>query len=82
MAMVGEEAVIEVERENCEYTNRVQTDGDTGVEFAASVRCTDQHGDDCTLVAYYYQDQETLDELGDNDLSALDWEIEGYEVSY
>ncbi len=83
VAMVGEEAVAKVESEDCDFTNRMQTDGDTGVEFSASVRCKDQNGDDCVLIAYYYQEQEALDDLeeaGNDDLGLLDWEIEGYEV--
>ncbi len=78
VAMVGAAAVAKVENENCDYTNRVQTDGDTAVEFSASVKCKDQNGVDCVLVAYYYQDVDDLDGL--EDLSGLDWEIAGYEV--
>lgn len=33
VAMVGEVAVDKVERENCDFTNRVQCDGDTCTEF-------------------------------------------------
>ena len=44
VAMVGEVAVDKVERENCDFTNRVQCDGDTRTEFAASVRCEDRPG--------------------------------------
>lgn len=76
--IVGEKAVAAVENENCDFTNRVQTDGDTGVEFSASVVCEDQDGDRVTLVAYYYQEEEDLE--GVEDLGGLDWEIEGFEV--
>ncbi|HBG07680.1 MAG: hypothetical protein A2075_09150 [Geobacteraceae bacterium GWC2_58_44] len=78
VAVVGEAAVAKVEADNCDYTSRVQTDGDTGVEFSASVKCTDKDGDDCVLVAYYYQEPEDLD--GCEDLGNLDWTIEGYEI--
>jgi hypothetical protein len=76
--MVGEDAVAKVDATNCDFTNRVQCDGDTRTEFAAAVRCKDKDGTDCTLVAYYYQEQEAVDAV--EELDQLDWEIEGYEV--
>lgn len=78
VAMVGEVAVDKVERENCEFTNRVQCDGDTRAEFAASVRCEDREGNEVTLVAYYYQEQAEVDAV--ENLGELNWEISGYEV--
>jgi hypothetical protein len=78
VAMVGEKAVAQVEAENCEMTGRVQTDGDSRVEFSASVECVDQHGDKATLVAYYYQEDEAVNNT--DDLSTLFWDVEGYEV--
>ena len=75
---VGASAVDTVDAENCDFTNRVQTDGDTGVEFSASVIATDLDGEECSLMAYYYQAEEDLD--GVEDLGSLDWEIEGYEI--
>jgi len=78
VAMVGEVAVDKVERENCDFTNRVQCDGDTRIEFAASVRCEDREGNDVTLVAYYYQEQADVDAV--ENLDELNWEISGYEV--
>lgn len=77
--IVGLEMVEKVDKENCDFTNRIQTDGDTSVEFSSSVQGEDLNGDDCTLVAYYYQDQDDIDEAGD-DLGNLDWEVEGYEI--
>jgi hypothetical protein len=62
---------------NCDFSNRVQTDGDTAVEFEACVYFTDNEGNKRSLTAYYYQEQEDLDEF--EELDALDWEIEGYE---
>ena len=76
---VGLEMVEKVDRENCDFTNRVQTDGDTLVEFSSSVVGGDKNDTGCTLVAYYYQDQDDVDEAGD-DLGSLDWEVEGYEI--
>ena len=78
VAMVGEVAVDKVERENCDFTNRVQCDGDTRTEFAARVRCEDREGNDVTLVAYYYQEQADVDAV--ENLDELNWEISGYEV--
>ena len=37
--LVGLDAVESVENENCDYTNRVQTDGDDSVEFSAIINC-------------------------------------------
>jgi len=76
--LAGIEAVEKVENENCDFTNRLQTDGDDSVEFAASVKFTDAEGVKRTLTAYYYQDQEAVDAT--EDLSNLNWEIEGYEI--
>lgn len=78
VAMVGEVAVDKVERENCDFTNRVQTDGDSRTEFSASVRCEDKDGNEVTLVAYYYQEQADVDAV--ENLDELNWEIAGYEV--
>jgi hypothetical protein len=77
--LVGEKMVEAVESENCDFTNRLQTDGDDAIEFSASVQGEDLSGEDCTLVAYYYQNQEDLDAAGD-DLGNCNWEIEGYEI--
>lgn len=79
VAIVGEATVAKVDSRNCDFTNRVQCDGDTRVEFSASTcNAKDTNGDDCTLVAYYYQEQADLD--GVDDLSSLDWTVHGYEV--
>lgn len=71
VAQVGEQAVAQVEAENCDFTNRLMDNG--WVEFSASVEV----GDD-TLVAYYYQTQEAIDAA--EGLDNLTWNIEGYEV--
>ena len=71
VAQVGEQAVAEVDRANCDFTNRVMDSG--MVEFSASVKV----GDD-TLTAYYYQAQADVDAAAE--LDQLGWTIEGYEV--
>lgn len=71
VTQVGEQAVTQVERENCDFTNRVMDNG--WVEFSASVTVGGE-----TLVAYYYQTQEAIDAAGE--LDQLDWKIEGFEV--
>lgn len=71
----GIDAVNRLDSINCDFTNRAQTDGDNAVEFSASINCTDNNG---TLIAYYYQDQDDIDNT--DDLGSLDWEINGYEV--
>ena len=78
VAMVGSEAVDKVDAENCDFTNRLQTDGDNRVEFSSSVLCEDKEGYESTLIAYYYQDDDDL--VGVEDLSDLTWTIAGYEV--
>jgi hypothetical protein len=77
--IVGEAAVAKVEATNCDFTNRLMPNCDDIVEFAAAVRCEDNDGMECTLIAYYYPTQEELDDAGD-DLGNVPWEIEGYEV--
>ena len=76
--IAGFDAVNRLDGENCDFSNRVQTDGDTAVEFEASVEFVDEDGTECCLIAYYYQEQDDL--AGVEDLSLLDWDIEGYEV--
>ena len=79
IAEVGIDAVDRVDAIPCDFTGRVQTDGDESVEFSASCKATNQDEDDCQIVAYYYQMQDDLDASGD-DLSNCNWEIAGYEV--
>lgn len=78
VAIVGEAAVAKVDAENCDFTSRAQCDGDTRAEFSASVTCKDKGGEDCTLTAYYYQEQSDVDAA--EGLDQLDWQVEGYEV--
>lgn len=70
----GLDAVEAVEAVNCEPTNRVTGDGT--MEFRASVLIDAENG--THLAVYYYQDEETA--MKAEDLSDLDWEIEGYEI--
>lgn len=79
VAIFGEAVVGQLDGMHCEPTSRLQCDGDTRVEFAASIRAHGQDGVPCTLTAYYYQDQQALQDAGD-DLSGLNWVVEGYEV--
>jgi len=74
---VGIKAVEAVENENCDFTNRVQTDGDTGVEFSACASI--EHNDYNHIIAYYYIEQDDLDAA--ESLDDLSWSIEGYELS-
>lgn len=75
----GLELVLKLEGMDCDFTNRVQTDGDDDVEFAASITFADNEGNSRSLTAYYYQTPEALATV-DNDMGVLDWEIEGYEI--
>lgn len=77
--LVGLAAVEAVEKENCDFTNRLIDPVFDIVEFSACVACTHADGDDCILTAYYYQTNEDIDESG-GELGNLDWGIEGYEV--
>lgn len=79
IAQVGLAAVEVVEGENCDFTNRVQPDGDSRIEFSASADATDQDGDPVTLVAYYYQEQSDVDAI-EQELEELEWKIHGFEV--
>lgn len=82
---VGLENVEDVETENGEPTSRLMPDGDTRIEYSASVFCPGrgEDGVDVTLTAFYYPDEsEFLDADGEplEDLSLIDWEIEFYTV--
>lgn len=76
VAAVGEESVAKVDKENCEYTNRLLDNGQT--EFRASIRCYDTDNNPVTLSAYYYQ--EDGDVRATEELDNLDWTVNGYEV--
>ena len=72
----GIEIVEKVEKENCDFSNRVMDNSD--VEFTASAKFVDEEGTNRTLIAYYYQDKEEVRDV--DDLGNLEWEIEGYEI--
>ena len=77
----GEEIIGQLEAQNCEPTNRLQTDGDDSTEWSASVDTPD-HEEYWGVTCYYYttpEEDELMAEC-DGDGSAIDWEIEGYEV--
>lgn len=74
----GIDAVSRLDRENCDFTNRVQCDGDDSVEFSASVSFLDADLDAVTLTAYFYQDKEDLERC--ENLDELEWIVEGYEI--
>jgi hypothetical protein len=79
IAIFGTALVVELDKENCDFTGRLQTDGDTSVEFSANLRGTAaDDGEERTLTAYYYQDKKAIAYV--DDLDQLDWNIEGYEV--
>lgn len=83
IALVGDDSVAAVERQNCEPTCRVgyngACQGDSLTEWRSAVSATDSDGEQVTLLAYYYttnEQDEHLAEVGD-----IDWEIEGYEIA-
>ena len=75
IAIVGLEAVEAVEKENCDFTNRLM---DYDVEFSAGVLSENKDGEKVSLVAYYYQSKEDVEEC--QELDHLDWEISHYEI--
>lgn len=75
--IVGEDAIISVERENCEPTNRVGYNGicqdDDFIEWSASVTLDDGR----IVTAYYYTDSETEQICSENDEwigDVVDWD--------
>lgn len=79
ISIAGIDAVENVETKDCDYTNRIQTDGDEGIEFSSSVIFIDEDDYERTLITYYYQYQEDIDAV-ENNLELLDWTIYGYEI--
>lgn len=77
IAAVGEEAINKLDYVNCEPTSRCNTDGDDTIEYSASIKVGDQ-----IVTAYYYTtpEQEQIIADHDGDGSAIDWEINGYEI--
>jgi len=81
--MSSQKLVEKVESLNCDFTNRLQTDGDDAIEFSAGINFIDSEGNKRILTAYYYQDpveyEKIMEETG-GDMGSLDWEINGYEI--
>ena len=80
--IAGEDMISALDKADCDYTGRLQTDGDDSVEFSASVSGTARDGESITVIAYYDQDPSDLtDDYGEGvDHSLLDWVVYGYEV--
>ena len=79
VAKAGLKNVEAVEAMNCEPTSRCMPFGYEDVlEFSASYVYNDIENGRTVLTAYYYQDREDCDKV--DDLSDLNWEIEGYEI--
>ena len=76
--LVGEDNVIQLERENCDFSSRVMDDDD--VEFTACIDCVGTEGLKCRITAYYYQN--AADVSGCEDLGTLDWEVSDYSLDY
>lgn len=78
--IAGMDAVLCAEAGNCEMTGRLLADNDSAVEYRYSVSISGSSDHDYDhLVAYYYPTTQELDQAGD-DLSNVDWTVEGYQV--
>lgn len=75
--LFGEETIVKLESENCDYTNRVMEPCDEAVEFSASITVFDNDFNRCIITAYYYQD----DPIEVENLDELAWEIDCYEIT-
>lgn len=76
--IAGLEVVKRVENEEPDFTGCLFPEVFEIVEFSASADFVDSDSSARMLTAYYYQDQKEVDEC--DDLSNLDWDIEGYEI--
>ena len=74
--IVGETAVAQAERDNCEPTNRVgyngACQGDATIEWRGSAVALDKDGEECTVSVYYHTTQDEVDAAGE-DLSNIKW---------
>jgi hypothetical protein len=77
--IVGEEAVNEVEYENCEPTSRCREDWFDTEEWEAHITCEDASGNDVILYAYYYPSKEEVFANAETP-DMIDWVIAGYLV--
>jgi hypothetical protein len=79
--LVGQEALIRLDGENCEPTNRLgyngACQGDELTEWSASIKVGSE-----TLIAYYYtdNDEDALMADNDGDGSLINWTIAGYDI--
>lgn len=77
VALVGQGFVEQVEEKNCDFSNRVTSDGT--VEFVATVNAgKDEDGFDLTISAYYFQDADAVDSV--EDIGDLNWSVDHYTV--
>lgn len=82
IAIVGAEAVDQVEAINCEMTNRLIDGGFEILEFSASLDAYDDENDvEVNLTAYYYQDDTDGRVKNCEDLSNLTWTVAGYKIA-
>lgn len=74
--LCGLEAVERIEKENCDFTNRVTngTEWNGYCEFIASINLEDGR----ILESYYYQEEKEVDQV--EDLGYLLWEVDHYNV--
>lgn len=79
----GIDAVEAIEKENCDFTNRVdqELDFEDVVEFSSSIEFIDAEGINRTLTMYYYPDAEQINSY-DGDFGKVDWDcVEGFEIN-
>jgi hypothetical protein len=83
-AIIGESAVGAAEVKSCEPTNRVgyngKCKGDELCEWSASASGADTAGTECSVVVYYYTTNAQDGVIAEQDGSAIDWVIAGYDV--
>lgn len=75
IAKAGEAIVLAAEQDNCEPTSRLMPAGAEDVQEWAG----QASGDEWHVSALYYPTDAEIDAAGD-DLSNVDWTIEGYTV--
>lgn len=76
VGLVGEGVIERLDSEDVDFTGSCRSDGD--VEFSASVSAMDNDGNEVTVTAYCYVDENVVQTT---DLDAIRWKIEGYDVS-
>ena len=85
VAIIGNAAVGAAESKSCEPTNRVgyngRCKGDELCEWSASAAGADTSGTKCSAVVYYYTTNTQDEAIAEQDGSAIDWIIAGYDVA-